>query len=131
MRCTSSIRTSPDEANLAGAREGHLAELLGAAGLHDVEESDLTVRVEHASFEEWWEPYTLGVGPAGDYVASLDPERLSRAARALPREAPARPVHGRRSRLGSASPRLARSCAATGSRERPASGIFARPEIRR
>ena len=33
------------------------------------------MRVEHASFEEWWEPYTLGVGPAGDYVAGLDPER--------------------------------------------------------
>jgi len=65
----------PGEANLAGAREGHLAELLGAAGLHDIEESDLTVRIDHASFEEWWEPYTLGVGPAGDYVASLDPER--------------------------------------------------------
>ena len=27
---------------------------------------------EHASFEEWWEPYTLGVGPAGVYVAGLD-----------------------------------------------------------
>ena len=33
------------------------------------------MRVEHASFEEWWEPYTLGVGRAGDYVAGLDPER--------------------------------------------------------
>ena len=65
----------PDESNLAGAREGHLAELFEAAGLRDVEESSLTVRVEHASFEEWWEPYTLGVGPAGDYVAGLDPER--------------------------------------------------------
>ena len=66
----------PDESALAGAREGHLAELLGAAGLRDVEASSLTVRVEHASFEEWWQPYTLGVGPAGDYVAGLDTERL-------------------------------------------------------
>ena len=66
---------APDESALAGTREGHLGELLGAAGLHDVEESELTVRVEHASFEEWWEPYTLGVGRAGDYVAGLDPER--------------------------------------------------------
>jgi SAM-dependent methyltransferase len=65
----------PDESGLAGARDGHLAELLDAAGLRDVEASSLTVRVEHATFEEWWEPYTLGVGPAGDYVAGLDPER--------------------------------------------------------
>jgi hypothetical protein len=52
-----------------------LAELFDAAGLRDVEESSLTVRVDHTTFEEWWEPYTLGVGPAGDYVAGLDSER--------------------------------------------------------
>ena len=68
-------RDAPDESALAGAREGHLAELFDAAGLHGIEESNLTVAVAHASFEEWWEPYTLGVGPAGDYVAGLDPER--------------------------------------------------------
>lgn len=28
----------------------------------------------YASFEEWWEPYTLGVGPAGDHVKQLDEE---------------------------------------------------------
>ena len=67
--------TVPDESALAGAREGHLAELFDAAGLDAIEESSLTVSVEHESFDEWWEPYTLGVGPAGDYVASLDTKR--------------------------------------------------------
>lgn len=38
-------------------------------------ESALSVKVEHASFEEWWEPFTLGVGPAGGYAASLDAKR--------------------------------------------------------
>jgi hypothetical protein len=33
------------------------------------------VQVEHATFEEWWEPFTLGVAPSGSYVASLDPVR--------------------------------------------------------
>ncbi len=64
-----------DESHLAGAREGHLSELLQAAGLLEIEESDLSVSVEHPSFEEWWEPFTLGVGPAGGYAASLDAER--------------------------------------------------------
>ena len=64
-----------DESQLAGAREGHLGELFEAAGLREVAESSVSVSVEHASFEEWWEPYTLGVGPAGVYVAGLDPER--------------------------------------------------------
>jgi len=61
-----------DQSGFAGAREGHLAELFAAAELHQVESSVLTVRVGYASFDEWWEPFTLGVGPAGDYVAGLD-----------------------------------------------------------
>jgi hypothetical protein len=43
--------------------------------LSDVEESRLTVGVDYPSFEEWWTPYTLGVGPAGAYVAGLDDAR--------------------------------------------------------
>jgi len=64
-----------DESQLAGTREGHLAELLAAAGLQDVEEAVLSVSVEHASFDEWWEPFTLGVGPAGVYTVGLAGDR--------------------------------------------------------
>jgi SAM-dependent methyltransferase len=64
-----------DESERAGTRQGHLAELFQAAGLREIEESALSVRVEHPSFEDWWEPFTLGVGPAGAYAAGLDPER--------------------------------------------------------
>jgi SAM-dependent methyltransferase len=74
-----------DEAALAGARRGHLAELFDAAGLGAIESEPLTVDVIHPSFDEWWEPYTLGVGPAGDYVARLDHngrQRLEETARA-------------------------------------------------
>jgi SAM-dependent methyltransferase len=60
-----------DESELPGAREGDLERLLREAGLADVEEQLLTVEVEHASFEEWWEPFTLGIGPAGAYVQGL------------------------------------------------------------
>jgi SAM-dependent methyltransferase len=63
-----------DESQLAGARGGHLTELLGEAGLRDIHESALEVTVGHESFESWWEPYELGVGPAGDHVAHLAPE---------------------------------------------------------
>ncbi len=73
-----------DEAFLAGAQMGHLAELLEKAGLTEVESEAITVDVVHPSFEEWWEPYTLGVGPAGDYVQKLDDaarDRLVAAAR--------------------------------------------------
>jgi SAM-dependent methyltransferase len=63
-----------DESRLAGAREGHLRELFEAAGLRDVEETTHSVEVEHPSFDEWWEPFTLGVGPAGAHYAGLGPE---------------------------------------------------------
>ena len=80
-----------DESALAGAREGHLGELFEAAGLREIELSNVAARLEHDTFEEWWEPYTRGVGPAGAYVARLDPagrERLrARCAEILP-EAP-------------------------------------------
>jgi len=64
-----------DESDLAGAHEGDLTALFEQAGLREVEESALSLSVEHPTFEEWWEPYTLGVGPAGAYVAGLDPEQ--------------------------------------------------------
>src|SRR4029078_9295024 len=64
-------RDAEDESQLAGTREGHLAELFRAAGLGEVEQGVLSVAVEHPSFQEWWEPFTLGVGPAGSYAARL------------------------------------------------------------
>jgi SAM-dependent methyltransferase len=64
-----------DESKLAGSGEGQLTKLFRAAGLHGVEETALPVSVEHPTFEEWWEPYTLGVGPAGGYAAGLDSKR--------------------------------------------------------
>jgi SAM-dependent methyltransferase len=64
-----------DESRLAGAREGHLSDLFRSAALRDVEESVLAASLQHATFEEWWEPFTGGVGPAGAHVARLDAER--------------------------------------------------------
>jgi len=63
-----------DEVARAGARRGQLAELLRGAGCADVEQSELAVSIRFASFEDWWEPYTLGVGPAGAQLARLDNE---------------------------------------------------------
>ena len=62
-----------DESQLAGAREGHLVELFRAAGLREVEGSTVAADLEMSDFDTWWEPYTQGVGPAGAYVARLDP----------------------------------------------------------
>ena len=79
-----------DESKLAGAREGHLTELFEAAGLRDVEETAHSVAVEHPSFEEWWEPFTLGVGPAGAHVAGLDADSMRSSGSAAAQGSPKR-----------------------------------------
>jgi SAM-dependent methyltransferase len=60
-----------DESGLPGARAGHLSQLFEAAGLRRIEEARLSVSVDHASFDDWWEPFTLGVGPAGAFARAL------------------------------------------------------------
>jgi hypothetical protein len=64
-----------DESGLAGAHEGHLAELMREAGLGETEETLLEVPFGSESFDDWWEPFTLRVGPAGEYLAALEPDR--------------------------------------------------------
>ena len=81
-----------DESDLAGAREGDLARLCAEAGLGPARAATLTVRVRHATFDEYWQPFTLGVGPAGAYAASLDPERRARLRERCRRLLPAEPV---------------------------------------
>ena len=74
--------SSGGEAGLPGTREGQLTALAGRAGLVDVEPSVLTVRLEFDTFADWWDPFTLGVGPAGVYVGRLSPgDRDALAAR--------------------------------------------------
>ena len=57
------------------ARDGELGELWRQAGLAEVEEGEIVVSGEYEDFEDLWAPFTAGVGPAGRYAASLDPER--------------------------------------------------------
>jgi SAM-dependent methyltransferase len=65
-----------DEAYLAGARQSHLSGLFEQAGLRDVRTEEHASTVRYESFDDWWLPYTYGVGPAGAYAVSLsDDER--------------------------------------------------------
>ena len=67
-----------DESSLPGVREGDLARLFDAAGMPGAESGVLEVFVGYRTFAEWWEPFTLGVGPAGDYVSSLAAAEVGR-----------------------------------------------------
>ena len=69
------LQLDPDargERRLVGARDGEIVELLEATGLAEVTQTELSSTIEHPTFDDWWEPFGLGVGPAGAYVDGLD-----------------------------------------------------------
>jgi SAM-dependent methyltransferase len=66
---------APDEHAMRYTSEEDLAALWRRQRLADVETAPLDVEVEYESFDDYWEPFTLGVGPGGAYCVSLDPER--------------------------------------------------------
>jgi len=80
-----------DESARPGSREGDLARLFDGAGLARIETGELTVEVVHPTFEEWWEPYELGVGPAGAYVTGMPPDRRDALREACRRSLPEPP----------------------------------------
>jgi ubiquinone/menaquinone biosynthesis C-methylase UbiE len=52
-----------------------LEELWREVGLDQVETDRLTVETGYSDFEDLWEPFTFGIGPAGSYCAALEPAR--------------------------------------------------------
>jgi hypothetical protein len=81
-----------DESGRAGVREGHLVQLFAQAGLDEVRAATLTVRAQYPSFEQWWEPFTLGVGPAGSYLSSLADDHRTELREHCRRLLPAGPI---------------------------------------
>jgi SAM-dependent methyltransferase len=59
------------EQRLAGTAEGDIAERFERAGLKDVTSGELLASADYAGFEDFWEPFTFAVGPAGRYLASM------------------------------------------------------------
>jgi SAM-dependent methyltransferase len=53
---------------------GALAALFRAAGFDRVEEESLDVPMHFDSFADYWSPFLLGIGPAGNHVEQLVPE---------------------------------------------------------
>ena len=84
--------TAHDESDLPGVREGHLASLFSQAGLNPAHVTTLTVSVRYPSFDDWWRPFTLGVGPAGAYLAALPPDRRPSLREQCQRSLPPGPV---------------------------------------
>jgi SAM-dependent methyltransferase len=79
------------ERDLAGTREGDIADRLRRAELQDVAAGVLIASAEYADFEDFWTPLTLGVGPAGEHLAALSQEQRSRVREVLMTRVPRGP----------------------------------------
>jgi ubiquinone/menaquinone biosynthesis C-methylase UbiE len=66
------------EAHMPLCRSGELAHLWKKSGLKDVHEQPLSVEMRFESFQDYWDPFLLGQGPAGAYVANLDSPMVQR-----------------------------------------------------
>jgi len=62
---------------------GGLAGLFQATGLEDVETQSLTIRMDYANFEDYWQPFLGGQGPVGAYFANLAPSLNARIKEAV------------------------------------------------
>ena len=67
-----------DEGRMKLCRSGELSELWRDGGLKNVREQPLDIEMQFESFEDFWQPFLLGQGPAGKYAASLDSSHLRR-----------------------------------------------------
>ncbi len=59
-------------------RPDPLRRLFEVSGLAEVEQGDITVATTFADFDDYWNPFLSGQGPAPGYCASLAPEDLDR-----------------------------------------------------
>lgn len=63
---------APDEASvLPYIDPGSLRELWERGDLRDIATAELVVEVRYQDFEDYWQPFLTGTGPAGQYCVSL------------------------------------------------------------
>jgi SAM-dependent methyltransferase len=55
-----------------------LPSLFRDAGLMDIERQSITIRMDFANFDDYWQPFLGGQGPVGAYFAQLAPDLKAR-----------------------------------------------------
>ncbi len=64
----------PGEERRPGTWEGDIADRLERAGLTGITAGALNAKADYTDFDDFWEPLTLAVGPAGQALASIPAE---------------------------------------------------------
>jgi ubiquinone/menaquinone biosynthesis C-methylase UbiE len=64
-----------DERHMKLSRQGQLGKAWKKAGLKNVRGKPLVIEQSYSSFNDYWEPFLKGAGPAGAYAVSLTEDR--------------------------------------------------------
>jgi SAM-dependent methyltransferase len=76
------------EQALAGTGRGQIAQLLRDAGLRDVTDTTINAHADYAGFDDFWQPFTFAVGPAGQYLSGLTPDQQAAVREAVREQLP-------------------------------------------
>ena len=60
---------------LPGTANGDILQRFERAGLSDITGGTLTAHAEYTGFDDFWEPFTLAVGPAGEHLRSMSADQ--------------------------------------------------------
>jgi SAM-dependent methyltransferase len=60
-----------------------LPRLFQAVGLDRIEQTSITIRMDYANFDDYWQPLCGGQGPVGTYLEKLAPDVRGRIAQAV------------------------------------------------
>lgn len=72
-----------------GGTQWDLGRRFRQAGLQDVVEGELEAHADYADFDDFWDPFTFAVGPAGRYLVSLPADQQARLREACRKALPA------------------------------------------
>jgi SAM-dependent methyltransferase len=83
------VPSSTGERQMAGIADGDIAARFERAGLDDVVSGSIGARADYADFDDFWDPFTLAVGPSGQYLmSSMSPEQQASVRERCRRELP-------------------------------------------
>lgn len=79
----SSARLRDEAYSRPMTRPNEMREAWLNAGLTEVEQTSLTIRMEYGAFDDFWAPIDAGEGPLGKFVAAIEPVRRARVQEAV------------------------------------------------
>ncbi len=65
------------EKHMPLCRQGELSGLWRSVGLDNIQEQSMEIKMNFESFQDYWEPFLLGQGPAGAYLKQVSSDDLT------------------------------------------------------